>query len=120
MTQIKTKRVYEPYGKEDGARILVDKLWPRGIKKEKLKYDIWAKDIGPSKQLREWFHEDKAGNWKKFKSRYSRELEASGAVSDLVEKIKRHKTVTLIYAAKDQEHNHVLILRPLIEKQLKD
>lgn len=120
MTQIKTKRIYEPDSQEDGVRVLVDKLWPRGIKKEKLKYNIWEKDLAPSKLLREWFHEDKIKNWEKFKLRYKQELEASSAVKDFVEIIRTYQTITLIYGTKDQEHNHILILKPFLENQLKN
>lgn len=119
MTEIKMKRVYEPYDSKDGIRVLVDNLWPRGIKKEKLIYDLWEKDIAPSKALRQWFHKDKNENWDTFKSLYNQELEKSDAIKDFVKRIEMYKTATLIYAAKDPEHNHVLLLRLFIEKLLK-
>jgi uncharacterized protein YeaO (DUF488 family) len=119
MTQIKTKRVYEIYSEEDGIRILVDKLWPRGIKKEDLKYDIWEKDIVPSDSLRKRFHEDKINNWDKFKSQYHQELLDSESVKTFIERIRQYPMVTLLYAAKDAERNHILILKPFLEHKLR-
>lgn len=118
MTQIRLKRVYEDYDERDGYRVLVDKLWPRGMKKEHLHYDLWAKDISPSSALREWFHQDPDNNWKLFSSKYKKELEDSQAVKEFVENIKEHPVVTLLYASKDEEHNHAIILKKYLEKQL--
>ena len=84
MVQVRIKRVYEDFSETDGYRVLVDKLWPRGIKKEWLKYDYWAKDITPSAALRNWFHEDIPGHWNDFVVMYQKELEASQAVADLL------------------------------------
>jgi uncharacterized protein YeaO (DUF488 family) len=119
MTRIKTKRAYEPAEASDGFRVLVDRLWPRGIKKDELEADIWEKDIAPSASLRQWFHKDKVKNWGKFQTKYAHELATSEAAKAFAEKIRQHKTVTLLYAAKD-EHNHTLVLRPFLEKQLED
>lgn len=118
MTEIKMKRVYEPYDSKDGIRVLADALWPRGIKKETLNYDFWEKDIAPSKALRQWFHHDKNKNWDAFTLQYNQELEKSAAIKEFAERMEQYKTVTLIYAAKDPEHNHVLILKSFIEKLL--
>ena len=84
MVQVRIKRVYEDFSERDGYRVLVDKLWPRGIKKEWLKYDYWAKDITPSAALRKWFHEDIPGHWNDFVVMYQKELEASQAVADFL------------------------------------
>ena len=119
MTQVKIKRVYEPYEKEDGYRVLVDKLWPRGIKKENLEFDLWAKDITPSTPLRQWYHEDMVNHWDDFRKKYIRELEASAAVKEFVDKISEEKTVTLLYASKNAAENHALILQEYLEKALK-
>ena len=119
MTQIKIKRVYEPEEKSDGYRVLVDRLWPRGIKKEDLHFDLWAKDITPSTELRQWFHEDEENHWKEFKKKYTQELKISAAVKEFVEKIKAQKTVTLLFASKNAAENHALILREYLEKALK-
>lgn len=80
MTRIAIKRVYEPATDTDGLRVLVDKLWPRGIRKEALHYDLWAKEIAPSAPLRRWFHADPQGRWEEFRRRYLHELAASPAV----------------------------------------
>lgn len=119
MTEIKMKRVYEPYDSKDGIRVLVDALWPRGLKKENLNYDCWEKDIAPSKALRQWFHQGKSKNWESFADQYNQELEKSAALKDFTKRMAAYKTVTLIYAAKDPELNHVLLLKTFIEKLLK-
>jgi len=101
---IKIKRVYENPDKEDGKRILVDRLWPRGLTKEKAGVDLWLKDIAPSTELRQWFGHD-PGKWEEFKKRYLRELkENSEPVQALKQELKMGK-VTLLYGAKDEEHN---------------
>ncbi|MGE7778264.1 DUF488 domain-containing protein [Chitinophaga sp. NPDC101104] len=112
---IKTKRIYEPPASTDGFRILVDRLWPRGIKKENAQIDLWAKDVAPSNDLRKWFHHD-AGNWTEFEQRYRAELKASGAVESLLPEIRKHKTVTLLYGARDEQHNQAVVLQELLSK----
>ncbi|NDV69458.1 DUF488 domain-containing protein [Dysgonomonas sp. 25] len=119
MTTIRLKRVYEDCEKSDRFRVLVDRLWPRGIKKEALKYDLWAKDITPSPQLRQWFHQNPDNNWDQFAFLYKKELSGSPAVKDFVAIVKQHPVVTLLYASKSPDHNHALILKGFIEKQLK-
>lgn len=116
MTHIVLKRVYEDYSEADGFRILVDKLWPRGVKKETLKLDLWDKDIAPSTELRKWYHEDISHRWNDFMKYYLKELSLSDAISILINKIKEYDTVTLLYAAKDPEHNHAVILKSYLEK----
>ena len=118
MTQVKIKRVYDPEERSDGFRVLVDKLWPRGIKKEDLHYDLWAKDITPSAELRKWFHEDVEKNWEGFSALYQKELSSSDAVKAFVANIKDKTVVTLLYASKDAVHNHALILKEFLEKSL--
>ena len=110
---IKVKRIYEPVSPDDGRRILVDRLWPRGIKKEDSKIDTWLKDIAPSDELREWFSHD-TSKWQEFGKRYRKELEKK---SVLVEKLRNEAAkgaVTLLFAAKDVEHNNAIVLRELI------
>ncbi len=106
------KRVYEKASKDDGTRILVDRLWPRGISKEEAKIDLWLKDIGPSNELREWFnHEDE--KWSDFRKKYFKELETK---KDLIEEIKKHKgTVTLVFGAKNVEHNNAVAIKEYLE-----
>lgn len=109
------KRVYEPAGPEDGFRILVDRLWPRGLSKEKAAINIWLKDIAPSNALRKWFGHDPA-RWEEFRKRYEKELDGmKGAVKSLATRAKAGK-VTLVYGAKDEEHNQAVVLREYIEK----
>ncbi len=111
---INIKRVYEPYEAADGFRILVDRLWPRGIKKETAHVDLWAKDVAPSTGLRKWFHHEEQ-HWPEFVQRYKAELKDSGALATLLPEIKKHKTVTLLYGAKDEENNQAVVLRELLE-----
>lgn len=107
---INIKRVYESPDKKDGTRILVDRLWPRGLTKEKAKVDLWLKDIAPSAKLRKWFGHDPE-KWMEFKKRYRAELnENAASVSQLKEQIKKG-TVTLVYGAKDEEHNDAFFLK---------
>ena len=118
MTEIRLKRVYEDYDNSDGFRVLVDKLWPRGVKKEELHSDLWAKDLTPSTGLREWFHQDIPGRWDSFVSSYQKELAESDSVKSFTETIKQYPVVTLLYASKDSEHNHALILKNFLDKRL--
>lgn len=107
---VKIKRVYEKPDKEDGVRILVDRLWPRGLTKEKAGADLWLKDIAPSTELRKWFGHDPE-KWEEFKKRYFSELqENKEPVLQLKEQIKKH-LVTLLYGARDEEHNEALVLQ---------
>ena len=119
MTTIKIKRVYEKPGPSDGFLVLVDRLWPRGIKKENLEYDLWAKEITPSSELRKWYHEDMENRWKSFGAKYVRELESSGQIEGFLEKIRHCKTVTLLYAAKDEKQNHAIVLKEYLDRKLK-
>lgn len=105
----KIKRVYEKPAKEDGFRILADRLWPRGLTKEKASVDLWLKEIAPSTELRKWFGHDPE-KWNDFKKKYVAELKKNKEpVSILKEKIKAG-TVTILYGAKDQEHNEALVI----------
>ena len=115
---LKTKRVYEHAQANDGARFLVDRLWPRGIKKEKLKMKDWLKDVAPSPELRKWFAHDPE-KWTEFKKRYQAELKANPeAWAPLLEAAK-HGDVTLLYSARDTEHNSALVLQSFLEKKMK-
>lgn len=115
MTSIKIKRVYDDFEESDGFRILVDRLWPRGIKKENLHYNLWAKDLTPSTELRKWFHQDIEKNWTVFVASYQAELSHLADISTYVNEIKKHSVVTLLYAAKDPMHNHAIILKEYLE-----
>ena len=114
MSNIKIKRIYEPFSKTDGYRILVDRLWPRGMKKEDAHVDKWLKEIAPSTELRQWFHAE-PGRWEQFRMKYLDELKNSNVVDELIAYIKEHQTITLLYSVKDEEHNHALILQEFIK-----
>ncbi len=112
---IQVKRIYEPVSAADGCRILVDRLWPRGIKKEDAHIDRWMKEIAPSTALRKWFHHQPE-KWDQFRSKYFDELKRSPSLEEFLSFIHEHKTVTLLFAARDVEHNHALALREFINK----
>ena len=112
---IKIKRVYEQPDKQDGDRILVDRLWPRGLTKEKAAVDLWLKEIAPSTELRKWFAHD-PDKWRSFRGRYETEIRHN---TDLVKVLKdkaKRGTVTLVYGARDQKHNEALVLKQFLEK----
>ena len=110
------KRVYDRPAESDGRRILVDRLWPRGIAKDDLQIDAWLKDLAPSTQLRKWFAHDPA-KWDEFRKRYARELEQrSEALEELVEKA-RAGHVTLVFSAKDTEHNNAVALKDYLQSK---
>jgi uncharacterized protein YeaO (DUF488 family) len=112
---VRVKRVYEPAEPTDGLRVLVDRLWPRGLSKEVAKVDLWVKELAPSTELRRWFHSD-AGSWGEFQKRYRKELSANREVAtDLRKQLGRKKT-TFVFAVKDSEHNHAVLLKAFLEK----
>jgi uncharacterized protein YeaO (DUF488 family) len=114
---IRLKRVYDIPTQEDGFRVLVERLWPRGIKKSEAHLDLWMREIAPSTDLRKWFAHDPA-KWEEFPVLYEKELaEKSEMINTLVQK-SRESTVTLVYAAQDIRHNSALILKQIIEKKL--
>ena len=118
MHTIKIKRIYEPSAAADGYRVLVDRLWPRGIKKEAAHIHNWEKDVAPSQELRKWFGHA-PDKWESFKKKYLAELKGSGAVDHLVDELQTHKTVTLLYGARDEEHNNAVVLREFLKKGVK-
>jgi uncharacterized protein YeaO (DUF488 family) len=118
MGKIQVKRIYEPVENTDGVRILVDRLWPRGIKKESVHLDAWMKDIAPSTELRKRFHQDPT-KWEEFEADYRLELKENPAVKDLIAIVNKNKSVTFLYAVRDEQHNHAMILREFIQPFLK-
>ena len=110
------KRAYEPASPRDGTRVLVDRLWPRGISKEKLKLDAWVKDLAPSNELRKWFHHD-VDNWPEFEKRYFKELSKQPDKVDELRKQARRHTVTLVYGARDETHNNAVALKKYLERK---
>ncbi len=113
---INLKRVYEKPVKTDRVRILVDRLWPRGLTKERAAVDLWLKEIAPSTELRKWFGHDPA-KWKEFRCRYRAELKSHPDEVGLIKSRAREGTVTLLYGARDQEHNEAVVLQEFLEKR---
>lgn len=118
--EIKVKRVYDPIEPTDGLRVLVDKIWPRGIKKEDLPIDIWAKDVTPSTEIRQMFHADPEKNYERFAKAYTNELNNSQAFTDFVTQLResRQPVVTLLFAFHNPQKNHAIVLKECIEQTL--
>jgi uncharacterized protein YeaO (DUF488 family) len=112
-SHIRLKRVYEPPSPEDGLRVLVDRLWPRGLRKADAAIDRWMKDIAPSTELRQWFGHDPE-RWQEFRRRYARELRQHATTIDELHELAQHKTVTLVFGARDEEHNDAVALREVL------
>ena len=112
-TNIRLKRAYDPPAKDDGKRILVDRLWPRGVKKETAALDQWMKDIAPSNELRQWFNHDHA-RWTEFQHRYAGELKEHADLIGSLRQLARKGPVTLVYGARDTEHNDAVVLRQVL------
>jgi uncharacterized protein YeaO (DUF488 family) len=111
---IRIKRAYEKLSRSDGRRVLVDRIWPRGITKEKGGIDRWMKEIAPSTGLRKWFGHDPA-RWTEFKKRYAKELAGQEDLVDELRRMAREKTLTLVFGARDEEHNNAVALREYLE-----
>ncbi|MEO9022316.1 MAG: DUF488 family protein [Ginsengibacter sp.] len=111
--KIKIKRIYEERAKEDGFRVLVDRLWPRGFTKEKAGLDLWLKEIAPSNELRKWFSHDPE-KWDEFRKRYVAEIKENKEPLLLLKEKLKKEDVTLLYGAKDQVHNEALVLKELL------
>src|SRR5574337_1032547 len=103
------KRIYEPQDPKDGFRVLVDRLWPRGISKEKAALGIWLKDIGPSNELRTWFNHEPA-KWPQFRQKYRQELRQNSELATLRELVKKHPKITLLYSARDEQRNQAVVI----------
>ncbi|WP_022794972.1 DUF488 domain-containing protein [Marinococcus halotolerans] len=121
---IQLKRIYEEAKKEDGHRVLVDGVWPRGIAKDKAKVDEWARDVAPSKQLRQWFSHDPE-KFDEFKEKYKQELQQSTEQAEALDQLKQtvreqNKQVTLVFAAKEETCNHARVLKEILDRQPKD
>lgn len=104
------KRVYEPAGQSDVFRVLVDRLWPRGLSKKNARIDLWLRDIGPSTTLRKWFNHDPL-RWTEFLRRYHTELKTKKGLLATIKQQAQVGPVTLLYSAKDEQHNHAIVLR---------
>lgn len=113
MGQVRVKRIYEPAARSDGFRVLVDRLWPRGVSKERAAVDLWMKDVAPSTELRRWFGHDPK-RWRQFKARYHAELLEHRPELALLRSRARKGTVTLLFAARDVEHNEAIVLKDAV------
>jgi len=116
---IRVKRVYDLAEREDGSRILVDRLWPRGIAKKALKLDSWHKGVAPGSELRMWFSHDPA-RWDEFRRRYFTELDSNPAAWASLVQLARSGNVTLLYSAKDEGHNNAEALRDYLDSKLRE
>lgn len=114
MAEIRLKRAYEKASKDDGSRILVERLWPRGLSKERAAVDLWLKDVAPSTELRKWFNHIPE-RWDEFQKRYHEELDQKPDVVDELRQKCRHGVVTFVYASHDEEHNGALALKTYLE-----
>jgi uncharacterized protein YeaO (DUF488 family) len=110
---VKLKRAYAPASRSDGRRVLIDRLWPRGVKKTEAKIDEWMKDIAPSTQLRKWFGHDPA-RWMEFRRRYEAEVRQHPEQLDRLQAFAREGQLTLVFSAHDEEHNDAVVLKELI------
>jgi uncharacterized protein YeaO (DUF488 family) len=110
---IKVKRIYESYSSSDGYRVLVDRLWPRGIAKSDAHMDRWMKEVAPSTALRQWFDHD-ASKWNEFVSRYRTELKGSPAIQELIALRDQHKNITLLYGSKNEKFNQAVALMKIL------
>ncbi|HWX49351.1 MAG TPA: DUF488 domain-containing protein [Roseomonas sp.] len=115
MSEIRVKRAYDPPSADDGTRVLVDRLWPRGLKRDGAKIDVWLKNIAPSADLRRWFAHDPA-KWPGFQDRYRAELASNAALDELLTLIRQHKRVTLLFGARDTAHNNAVVLQAVCEQ----
>lgn len=116
--RIQVRRVYDPPEADDGVRILVDRIWPRGVSKERARIDLWLREVAPSDELRRWFGHDPA-RWEEFQARYRQELEANpAALTPLLQAVRRGP-VTLVYSARDQHHNQAVALKTVLEERLR-
>jgi uncharacterized protein YeaO (DUF488 family) len=117
-TMLKLKRAYDPASKTDGTRLLVERLWPRGLSKAKLRVDAWLKDVGPSTELRKWFSHDPE-KWSRFRTRYFRELDSQPEAWRPILSAARRGRVTLVYSSHDQQHNNAVALQDYLRAKLR-
>ncbi|MCM1319070.1 MAG: DUF488 family protein [Muribaculaceae bacterium] len=108
--QIDIKRAYEPASSNDGYRVYIDRLWPRGLSHQTFSYDLWEKQIAPSSELREWFHADPVAHWPQFQARYIDELNDNPAFTQFKELLKDKPHITLLYSSHDTTHNNAIIV----------
>lgn len=115
--EIKIKRAYEVSSPEDGFRVYIDRLWPRGLSHQTFHYDLWEKEISPSTELREWFHQDPDNRWESFESKYAKELVSNTEFHQFRKEIEDKPIVTLLYSSHDQEHNNAVVVKNILENK---
>lgn len=108
--EIKLKRIYDEASESDGFRVLVDRLWPRGVKKDNARVDLWVKTIAPTTELRKWFNHD-VSKWDEFCRRYKQELDTNPDFASFADTVSQHPVVTFLFGAKDTEHNNAVVLK---------
>jgi uncharacterized protein YeaO (DUF488 family) len=118
MAEIRVKRIYEPPAPDDGRRVLVDRIWPRGVSRGAAAIDLWCKEAAPTPELRRWFAHDPA-KWPEFQKRYRGELAKSAALPDLRRMVRSEPKITLLFAAKDVAHNNAVVLRDMLARPSK-
>ena len=111
--KITLKRVYEAASSDDGQRVLIDRLWPRGVSKEKAKIDLWLKELAPSNELRKWVHEDREKRWAEFERKYKAELEQHSQLDELLAKLE--DTITLVTSVKEPQQSHAAVFKKFLE-----
>lgn len=115
MTRIQIKRAYAPASEQDGFRIYIDRLWPRGLSHETFHYDLWDKDISPSTELREWFHQDPENRWSEFEEKYKKELINNPSFEQLKTYVFTKPVVTLLYSSHDELHNNAIVVMNMLK-----
>jgi uncharacterized protein YeaO (DUF488 family) len=113
---IKIKRVYDEAAADDGRRIYVDRLWPRGIKKDDALFDAWLKEVSPSTDLRKWFGHD-PDRWREFRKRYTKELEGKKEIMGQLREAARNETITLLFSAKDRSRNNAVVMKEVLDEE---
>lgn len=113
---IQIKRAYDPTTPDDGFRVYIDRLWPRGLSHETFHYDLWDKEIAPSPELREWFHQDPESRWNEFCTKYKSELHDNPAYDKLLNTITGKSKVTLLYSSHNRENNNAIVVRDLLNE----
>lgn len=114
MTEYKLKRAYDAESPDDGFRVYIDRLWPRGLSHENFHYNLWDKDIAPSTELREWFHADPTARWTEFEQKYTAELKANSSFQTLKNLLATKSVVTLLYSSHDEQHNNAVAVYRLL------
>lgn len=115
---IRLKRIYDEPSEDDGCRVLVDRIWPRGVAKKDAELDEWCKEVTPSDELRKWFHEDVEGRWRQFRSKFTEELRDADEALDRLARMANDPGLTLLTAVVNRDRNHTVVLKDVLEARL--